>query len=170
MPAATPRRQTLRRALTNAGAPTNGTSEVQTLTQTGSPTGGTFRLSFKGRRTSAIAYNASAATIVAALEALYVVGAGGVTATGGPLNTDPVVVTFAGSLAKKAVPLLVLAQNSLTGGTSPTVGIAETTPGVDATHRGAAKGAKLVDTTNGVDYINTGTATSPTWTKTGTQS
>lgn len=145
------------------GVPSNGTSEVQTLTQTGSPTGGTFKLSFKGRRTATIAYNASAATIVAALEALYVIGAGGVTATGGPLNTTPVVITFAGALAKKAVPLLVLAVNSLTGGTSPTVGIVETTPGVDATMRGAPKGTVVVNESTGIAYQNTGTANAPTW-------
>lgn len=34
----------------------------------------------------------------------------------------------------------------------------------------AGKGSKLIDYTNGVDYINTGTKASPTWTKTGTQS
>jgi hypothetical protein len=33
----------------------------------------------------------------------------------------------------------------------------------------AAKGAKCRDTTNGVDYINTGTKASNTWTVTGTQ-
>ena len=33
----------------------------------------------------------------------------------------------------------------------------------------APKGAKLTDTTNGIDYINTGTQASVVWTKTGTQ-
>jgi len=33
----------------------------------------------------------------------------------------------------------------------------------------APKGAKMIDTTNGIDYINTGTQASPVWTKTGTQ-
>lgn len=33
----------------------------------------------------------------------------------------------------------------------------------------ALKGAKLIDTTNGLDYINTGTLASNTWTKVGTQ-
>lgn len=32
------------------------------------------------------------------------------------------------------------------------------------------KGTLLIDTTNGVLYINTGTLASPTWTKVGTQS
>jgi len=34
----------------------------------------------------------------------------------------------------------------------------------------AGKGSKCYDYTNGVDYINTNTKASPTWTKTGTQS
>jgi hypothetical protein len=44
-----------------------------------------------------------------------------------------------------------------------------TTPGVDATYRGLGAGAVVVDTTNKLLYINTGTALAPTWTKVGTQ-
>lgn len=33
----------------------------------------------------------------------------------------------------------------------------------------AEKGATLIDTVNGKEYINTGTKASPTWTVTGTQ-
>jgi hypothetical protein len=33
----------------------------------------------------------------------------------------------------------------------------------------AGKGCLLIDTTNGVLYINTGTKATPTWTKVGTQ-
>ncbi len=80
-----------------------------------------------------------------------------------------ITVTFVSALAKKAVPLLVVSDNSLTG-TAPTLAATETTPGVDATHRGAPKGARLTDTTNGKDYINTGSATVPTWTVVGAQS
>lgn len=152
----------------NAGAPVAGTNEVQTVATTGTPTGGTFRLQFKGQRTAAIAYNAASAAVQSALEALSTIGSGNVTCGGGPLPTG-VTVTFAAALGRKAVTLLALAENSLTGGTNPSVTITETTPGVDATGRGAPKGAKLVDTTNGIDYINTGTANAPTWTKTGTQ-
>ena len=48
--------------------------------------------------------------------------------------------------------------------------IAETTPGVDATFRAAGIGVLVQDVTNGVLYINSGTATEPTWTIVGTQS
>lgn len=146
-----------------AGAPVAGTNEVQTVATTGTPTGGTFRLRFKGQVTAPIAFNAAAAAIISALEALATVGAGNVAGGGGPLPTG-VTVTFQNALGRLAVPLLVLHENLLTGGTTPTVTIAETTPGVTASHRGAAKGALLIDETNGTIYQNTGTPTAPTWT------
>ncbi len=142
--------------------PINGTSEVQTLTKSGTVSGGTFKLSFRGRLTAALDHDSTAAEIVAALEALRTVEAGGVTATGGPIHTTPVVVTFAAQLGKRAVPLIALALNSLTGA-SANIGIVETTPGVDATALGAPKGATLIDSTHAVHYINTGTPDAPVW-------
>jgi hypothetical protein len=159
----------------SAGAPTNGTSEVQTITFGGTPTGGTFRLAFDGFTTGNISWSATNTTlrdsVDAALEALPNVGAGGVTTAVGTMTAGigTLTVTFAGNLGKRAVPTISVQNNSLTG-TSPTLAVAETTPGVDASGLGAPIGAKLIDTTNGVDYINTGTAAAPTWTKTGTQS
>lgn len=105
-----------------------GQSEVQTITITGTPTGGTFTLTYRGQTTSAIAYNATNSTVDAALEALSTIGAGNVTVTGGPGPGTPYVVTFASALAAKAIYPLT-AANSLTGGTSPTITITETTPG-----------------------------------------
>ena len=158
-----------------AGAPVAGTDEVQTLTIGGTPTGGTFRLAYKGRVTAAITWTAVDATLVAAidaaLEALSTIGTGGVTTAAGTVSSGigTITLTFVGANAKKAVPLVTVFENALTG-TAPTLAITETTPGVTATHRGAPKGAELVDTTNGIAYINTGTAVVPTWTKVGTQS
>jgi hypothetical protein len=37
-------------------------------------------------------------------------------------------------------------------------------------NQNAGKGAQLIDSTNGKIYVNTGTAASPTWTVTGSQS
>lgn len=153
--------------LTNAGAPVAGTNEVQTVAVTGSPAGGTFKLKFNNKISGAIAHNADAATVQAALEALATIGSGNVAASG--TLAGGMTITFQADLGRMPVPALILAENSLTGGTSPNVTVTETTPGVAATHRGAPKGAKLVDTTNGIDYINTGTPVAPTWTKTGTQ-
>lgn len=148
-----------------AGAPAAGTSEVQTLTVTGTPTGGTFKLKFRNRTTAAIAYNANAAAIQSALEALSTIGTGNVAVTG----TGPFTITFQGTKGKQALPTITLAVNALTGGTTPSVTIVKATPGADVTARGAGKGTRLADTTNGKLYINTGTAAAPVWTVVGTQ-
>jgi len=160
----------------NAGAPGAGTDEVQTLTIGGTPDGGTFKLAYDGHTTAAITWTGAddaglIAAVDAALEALPNIGTGGVTCADGTLTDGigTITITFGGNLTKLAVPTITVANNSLTG-TSPTLAVAETTPGVTATARGAAKGAILQDTTNGVLYINTGTALAPTWTKVGTQS
>lgn len=160
--------------LTNAGAPGAGTDEVQTITFGGTPTGGTFKLKFGSFVTAAISWSATNNTlrdnVDAALEALPNIGAGNVTTAVGTMTAGigDLTVTFAGTLAKKAVGLISVANNDLTG-TAPTIAVVETTPGVNATHRGAPKGAVLTDTTNGIAYVNTGTAASPTWTKIGVQ-
>lgn len=160
--------------LQSAGVPGAGTSEVQTLTIGGTPDGGTFTLTFEGFTTAAITWTATDATLVAAidaaLEALPNIGTGGVVAADTTLTSGigDVTITFGGNLAKKAVGLIT-ATSSLTG-TAPTVAVVETTPGVDAFARGAARGTLVTDTTNGKLYINSGTALSPTWTVVGSQS
>ena len=158
----------------NAGVPGAGTTEVQTLTIGGTPTGGTFKLAFDGQTTGPIAWSATNNTlrdnVDAALEALANIGTGGITTAVGTMTAGigTLTLTFAGDLVKKAVNLISVADNSLTG-SAPTLAVAETTPGVDADFRGAKKGALVVDTTNGKLYINTGTALAPTWTVVGTQ-
>ena len=107
-------------------------SEVQVLTITGSPTGGTFTLTFAGQTTGNIAYNASAATVVAALEALSNIGAGNVTGGGGALPGTPVTLTFASGLASLNVPELTVDGANLTGvssvSASVTLGTANSSP------------------------------------------
>jgi hypothetical protein len=153
----------------SAGAPAASTSENQLITITGTPTGGTFTLSFCGYTTTPLAYNAANAAVIAALEALPNIGAGGVTAgSGGPLPGTALTVAFAGGLAGQPVPAMT-ATASFTGGTTPAIAITRSVPGVAATGRGAAKGALLVDTTNGKLYVNTGTEAAPTWVVAGTQ-
>lgn len=160
--------------LTNAGAPSNGTDEVQTLTIGGTPTGGTFQLAYDGFTSGAITWSATNATLLAninaALAAMANIGASGLTAAAGTLTSGigTITLTAGGNLTKKALNLLTVANNSLTG-TSPTLAIAETTAGVDATGRGQGAGALLIDTTNKKLYINAGTALAPTWTVSGTQ-
>jgi hypothetical protein len=163
------------RGLFNAGAPVSGTSEVQTLTIGGTPTGGTFKLAYEGFTTTAIPWNATNATLLAsidaALEALPTIGVGNIATAAGTLTAGigTVTLTFGGTLASKAVPTITVADNSMTG-TTPTAAVAETTPGVDATARGAPAGAILLDTTNGKAYINTSAnPLVPTWVVVGSQ-
>ncbi len=158
----------------NAGAPVQGTNEVQTLTIGGTPTGGTFKLAFDGHTSASITWSATNVTLLAniqaALDAMPNVGTNGIVAAAGTLTNGigTITLTFGANLINLAVPTITVANNNLTG-TAPTLAVAETTPGVTATMRGAAKGAELIDTTNGILYINTGTALDPTWTKVGTQ-
>lgn len=88
-----------------------GASAVQTLTL--SATAGTFTLYFAGLTTSAIAYNAGAATIQNALSALGTIGAGNVQVTAG--TGSSFTITFTGTLEKTPVPTLIPDQTLLTG-------------------------------------------------------
>lgn len=157
-----------------AGVPVQGTNEVQTLTIGGTPTGGTFKLAFDGHTSAAITWSATnntlLANIQAALDAMPNVGTNGIVAAAGTLTAGigTITLTFGANLINQVVPTMTVANNSLTG-TDPTLAVEETTPGVTATMRGAKKGALLVDTTNGILYINTNTPLDPTWTKVGTQ-
>lgn len=105
---------------------------AQVVTITGTPTGGTFSLIIGGSSTAPIAFNASAATVQAAVQALntapYGFGgspAGAATVTGS--SGGPYTVTFLAGGA--AAP--IYATSALTGGTNPTVTVAQT-PSTDS--------------------------------------
>jgi hypothetical protein len=84
------------------------------VTISGTPTGGTFTLSLNGFATAPLAYNANAAAVSTALNALSgVTGISGITASG----TGPIAV----SLPTAAV---LTGSAALTGGTSPAVTVA----------------------------------------------
>jgi hypothetical protein len=159
---------------------TTSQAEVQSLATSGTPTGGTLTLSFKGYTTTAIAYNASAATVQAALEALSSVGAGGVTCSGGPLPTA-VVITFTNQLGAQSAPLITADGSGLTGGTTPSAAVTRTTGGFgqyDATTAwaggdlGATKGGITIARNNSeetfdVDQIQADIMSLPSaWTQT----
>lgn len=130
----------------------NGVSEeAQSVTISGAPTGGTFTLSFGGNTTSAIAYNASAAAVQAALEALASIGAGNVSVSGAA--GGPYTVTFVGALANTNVAQLT-ATGSLTGGSSPAVAVATTTAGGSAIDSPAGLGKSTGHLLN--DWYNPG--------------
>lgn len=142
-----------------AGPVVAGTNAGQTVTVTGTPTGGTFKLAFRGRRTATINHNANAATVQGILEDLSTIGEGNVTATG--TLSGGMLITFGGVLGKLSLPLLTLAENNLTGGTTPTATITNTTPGVTATARGMEAGRMAFDSETGLGYINSGTEYAP---------
>lgn len=93
-------------------------AETQVLTLVGSPTGGTFIARYRNVATTAIAYDATGATLQTALEAVSTLGPGNVTASGaaeGPWTVAPARLIDVKTFLKN--PLSVTA--SLTGGTNP---------------------------------------------------
>ena len=158
--------------LTSAGAPSSGTSSVNTIDVKSSTSGGSSTLVFGGLTTPAFAFNATNATFLAnvqlALDNTF--GTNAFVASTGTLTNGigTMLITASNRLAKLAIGTMTI-TNGFTGGSAAT--ISETTAGVTATFWGCGKGTKVKDTTNGVDYVNTGTSGgAPTWTKTGTQS
>ncbi|MGC4886692.1 hypothetical protein [Micromonospora sp. DT227] len=117
------------------------TSESQTVTVTGGPTGGTFTLTFNGETTGAIAFNATADAVKAALAALPSVNASDLAVSGGPGPNTPYVVAFRGQFAGQNVAQMTASGASLTGGTTPSVTVTTTTAGGSA----AASGLDVPD-------------------------
>ncbi|HTG95699.1 MAG TPA: hypothetical protein VL866_24065 [Pyrinomonadaceae bacterium] len=160
--------------LRDLGTLTAGTSEVQTLTIGGTPTGGTFILRFEGNNTSAITWSATnntlLANIQAALDAHPSLGTNGCVASAGTVTAGigTVLLTFGAIRAKENVELMTVFKNSLTG-TAPTLAIATTTPGVNASGRYAQPKEMGVDSA-GTVYVNTATSGPvATWTVVGSQ-
>lgn len=180
MPQPMPGQYVTRNALAEqygSGAPVAGTNEVQTLTIGGTPSAGagsTFRLAYDGLPTGAILWNATNATLLAAiqaaLDALPNGGTNWIVATAGTLTAGvgTILLTFSGGdVQRRAVNTITVYDNSLTG-TAPTLAVAETTPGVDATGRFVPIGSRYIDVTNGKIYISTAT-NPPTWVSVGSQ-
>lgn len=93
----------------------SGAKTAWNVTVNGVPTGGTYTLIVNGFATAPIAYNANAAAVAAAINALSgVTGISGVTATG----TAPIAVTFPTAVQ------LAANGSQLTGGSSPSVTVA----------------------------------------------
>lgn len=76
---------------------------------------GTWTLSLDDQTTDALAYNATAGDVQSALEALPDIGTGNVTVSGSGTQTDPFVITLAGSLADADVSYLVADGSRLLG-------------------------------------------------------
>jgi len=108
----------------------SATSEVQTASPSPSPSSGTYTLTYEGQTTSAIAYNASLATIEAALEGLSTVNSGDVTVGGGANGLADGDVTFTFSDTLGDVSMITIDDGDL--GPSVSVSMSETTKGVPA--------------------------------------
>lgn len=109
-----------------------GVAEVQTLSCDGTPASGSYQLEFNGQRTVALAYNASAAAIKAAIEALpWFVQRGWAVTVSAAIGSDPTVTWT----QKEGVPYVLAVVNNtmLTAGSVATpVTVARTTSGSTA--------------------------------------
>lgn len=114
-----------------AGPYAGRTNEVQTI-NLGAATAGTITITFDGETTAAIAFNATAAAVQAALEALSNIAPGDITVTGGPLP-GTITLTFGGRYAATNVPQVTVTPTGLTGGV---VTVATTTQGGSAVNDG----------------------------------
>jgi RHS repeat-associated protein len=124
---------------------------VQQVSITGSPTGGTFTLAFNGQTTAAIAYNATAATVQSAIQALSSIGSGNALVAGG--SGGPWQIRFAGTLAGAAQPAITANGSGLTGGMSPAVAVNETSLGGDAGRQQQVTDPKGLVTRTDYDWL-----------------
>lgn len=106
----------------------SGTAEVQTATKSGTVSGGSFTLSFNGATTTAIQWDAVAATVQLALEALSTIEAGDITVTGGPIASVAFTITFGGNLSGNQAQ--ITADATLLTGSTPGITMATSVPGV----------------------------------------
>ncbi|WP_165232189.1 Calx-beta domain-containing protein [Aquisphaera insulae] len=114
--------------------PAGISSSVQSLSVTGSPTGGSLTLTTAAPLpvgTITVPYDATAATVQAALGGL--IGNGNVAVTGGPGPDASFSISFQGIYAHEDIPDLIGNGAGLTGGTSPGVLVQTTTAGGVAT-------------------------------------
>lgn len=111
-------------------------NERQTIAIGGSvaPTSGTFTLTYSGSTTAAIAYNATGAAIVTALNLIAsLTPAQALLVSGGPINTTPVVIEFQNASALTDTILMTGSAASLVGGTGNTIDVTETRKGGTST-------------------------------------
>lgn len=112
----------------------------------GMASSGDFTLTFDGETTAAIAWNATAAAVQAALEALDNIEVGDVIVTGGTVDDDDVVIEFIGQYANTDVPDVTVTDN-----TNDTVTVTVTDGGPDATPSESADGRSVVTNIVGIN-------------------
>lgn len=129
------------------------TNEVQTL-DLGAASAGTFTITFDDETTGAIAFNATAAAVQTALEALSNINPGDVIVTGGPLP-GAITLTFGGQYAGADVETITVDDGNLTGAT---VTIATGTAGGAADTDGTQDPAGHLGTTKNLGGTTAATA------------
>lgn len=102
-------------------------ADLQLIKFGGTVSGGTFTLTYNGQTTTAIAYNAAASAVQAALQALSNIGSGNVLVTGGPGPASYTVAFTQAYENSNEVYALTANGGSLTG-TSPTVAVDQGAP------------------------------------------
>ena len=90
------------------------------ITSTTPPTAGTFTLTYGAQTTGTIVYNATAAQVQTALEALSSIGTGNVLVTGGPGPNGTFRIEFRGTLANTNTTAITATLTGLTGGSGHT--------------------------------------------------
>src|SRR5689334_10940556 len=98
------------------GTLTTKTDEEQQIAKSGTVTGGTFTITYSAQTTAAIDFDATAAEIQTALEALSNIAPGDVVVAGGPISTTPIIIIFQGTLAATNQTQVTVDSTSLTGG------------------------------------------------------
>lgn len=125
------------------------TREVQTITASGTVTGGTYTITIVelGVTTAALAYNANAATVQAAIDLLPGVQDGDITVGGGPLPATPMTLTYGGPYLAGRNVAQATVDGALLTGTTPVYTPTTTTPGADAvtTIEAVPAGAVMAD-------------------------
>lgn len=158
--------------LTITGTVTDGVNAKQTLTAGSAAAEGSFKISYDSVKTAAIAWDATAAGVQAALEAHASIGSGNVSVTGGPVNvhTVPLVVEFIGALAGMPINALSITDDAtlLDGPEGSAVTITptvDTVTGVVGSLRGMPLDTMLFKSDGiGIVYYNAGTSNTPNWT------
>lgn len=93
------------------------TDEEQQIAESGTVTAGTFTITYSAQTTAAIDFDATAAEIQIALEALSNLAPGDVVVSGGPIYLAPVIIIFQGTLKGTNVAQVTVDSTGLTGGT-----------------------------------------------------
>lgn len=145
--------------------PTSGTSEVQTFTIS-AVAAATIQFGFQGKTANLVLTGTEANTDIqtkakAAIEGMATVGASNTNIVAAGTTTRTITVTFTGSKANLALPLM---SSAVTAG-SITISGTTTTDGITADGRNCPKGTILINKGTPALYYNTGTPPNPVWTK-----